>query len=214
MLDDLDKELERRGHRHVRYADDSNIYVRSERAGQRVMESINRFITEKLKLRVNQGKSAVAKAGIRKFLGFSFTSEKEPRRRIALPALNRFRERVRGLTRRTRTVGTDRVIEDLSRYLIGWREYFGYSETPSVLRDLDSWIRRRLRCFVWTQWKRGRTRHAELCRLGVNRVMAAQAAGSAHGSWRLSHSPALTAALPNAYFDALGLPRLTVRRSA
>jgi len=214
VLDDLDKELARRGHRFVRYADDCNIYVRSERAGQRVMESVSSFLTKKLKLKVNREKSAVAKVGKRGFLGFSFLNPKEPKRRIAPKAIRRFKERVRGLTRRTRGVSTGQMAKELTTYLIGWRGYFAYCETPSVLRGLDSWTRRRLRCVVWKQWKRGTTRFAELRKRDVNRHLAAKAAGSAHGPWNLSRSPALSFALPNAYFDALGLPTLTARRIA
>ena len=200
--------MERRGHRFVRYADDCNIYVRSERAGRRVMESITGFITKKLKPKVNQGKSAVARPGKRKFLGFSFTAGREPRRRVAPAALARCKERLRDLTRRTRTVGLDGMVKELSEYLRGWKGYFGYCQTPSVLRDLDSWIRRRLRCVAWKQWKRGRKRYAELRTRGVRKELAAQTAGSTHGPWRISRSPALSYALPNAFFDALELPRL------
>jgi RNA-directed DNA polymerase len=214
VLDELDKELERRGHHYVRYADDSNIYVRSERAGQRVMEGLSRFITKKLKLRVNKAKSAVAPVGKRTFLGFSVTGGKEPRRRIAPQALARFKARVRKLTRRTRGVGMEQMVEQVARYLVGWRGYFAYCETPTVLERLDSWIRRRLRCVVWKHWKRGRRRFAELRQRGVGTYLAACSAGSAHGPWRLSHSRALTVALPNAYFDTLGLPRLGNRKIA
>jgi RNA-directed DNA polymerase len=214
VLDDLDKELERRGHRFVRYADDCNIYVKSERAGQRVMESVSSFLVKKLKLRVNGEKSAVAKVGERGFLGFSFLNRKEPKRRIAPKAIRRFKERVRGLTRRTRGISIGRMVEQLGTYLIGWRGYFAYCETPSVLGNLDSWVRRRLRCVVWKQWKRGRTRFAELRKRDVNRNLAAKTAGSAHGPWNVSRSPALSVALPNVYFDSLGLPTLAARRIA
>jgi len=213
VLDELDKELERRGHHYVRYADDSNIYVRSERAGQRVMEGLSRFITKKLKLRVNKAKSAVAPVGKRTFLGFSVTGGKEPRRRIAPQALARYKARVRKLTRRTRGVGMEQMVEQVARYLVGWRGYFAYCETPTVLERLDSWIRRRLRCVVWKHWKRGRRRFAELRQRGVGIYLAACSAGSAHGPWRLSHSRALTVALPNAYFDTLGLPRMSAKVS-
>ncbi len=172
------------------------------------MESITGFITKKLKLQVNQAKSAVARPGKRKFLGFSFTAGREPRRRIAPAALDRCKERVRDLTRRTRTVGLEGMVKELSEYLTGWKGYFGYCQTPSVLLDLDSWIRRRLRCVAWKQWKRGRKRYAELRRRGVRKELAAQTAGSTHGPWRISRSPALSYALPNTFFDALGLPRL------
>lgn len=208
MLDDLDRELERRGLRFVRYADDCNIYVRSERAGQRVMESICRFITKKLKLKVNQDKSAVARPWDRKFLGFTFTRSKQPRRRIAPKSILRFKKRVRELTKRNRGVNLERMIQQLARYLTGWRGYFGFCETRSVLATLDSWIRRRLRCFVWKQWKRGKTRFAELRKRGVGKHLAAQTAGSRKGLWHLSRSPALSIALPGAYFESLGLPKL------
>jgi len=145
MLDVLDKELETRGLNFVRYADDCNIYVRSQRAGERVMASIDRFLTGRLKLRVNKAKSAVARPGKRKFLGFSFTSGTQPRRRIAPQSLARFRSRVRELTRRTRGRSLAQIVKELSVYLIGWRGYFGFCETPSVLRNLDQWTRRRLR---------------------------------------------------------------------
>ena len=210
VLDELDRELERRGFRFVRYADDSNIYVRSRRAGQRVMESISRFITSKLKLKVNTHKSAVARPWERKFLGFSFTAARTPQRRIAPKALGRFKERVRKLTRRTRGVSIERMAEDLVRYLRGWRGYFGRCQTPSVLDGLDGWLRRRLRSVIWKQWKRGPVRFAELRKRDVNEDLAARTAGSPHGPWRLANSPALSLALPNAYFDSLGIPRLTV----
>jgi RNA-directed DNA polymerase len=212
VLDELDRELERRGHRFVRYADDCNIYVRSLRAGQRVMNSIRSFITKKLKLKVNSEKSAVARPGERKFLGFSFTWDREPKRRIAPKAVIRFKERVRELTRRTRGVSLAAMAEELGQYLTGWRSYFGFCQTPSVLHSLDKWTRRRLRSVVWKQWRRGRTRFAELRERGVGADLAAQTAGSGHGPWRLSNSPALSLALPNALFDGLGLPRLTAGR--
>ena len=211
VLDEFDRELERRGLRFARYADDSNIYVRSRRAGERVMESMTRFITTKLKLKVNELKSAVARPWERKFLGFSFTANREPKRRIAPKAVVRFKERVRELTSRTRGVSTERMAEELSRYLRGWLGYFGKCETPSVLKGLEQWTRRRLRSAIWRQWKRGSTKYAELRQRGVNRDLAAKTAGSGHGPWRLADSPGLHIALPNAYFDSLGIPRLTVR---
>jgi RNA-directed DNA polymerase len=214
MLDDLDRELTRRGLRFARYADDSNIYVRSERAGLRVMESVTRFLATKLKLKVNQAKSAVARPWQRKFLGFSFTIHREPRRRVAPQALDRFKERIRVLTRRTRGVRVQQMVDQLRRYLIGWRGYFSFASTPSVFRDLDSWVRRRLRSVVWKQWKYGRVRFAELRKRGVSKNLAAQTAGSAHGPWRISRSPALHVALPGAFFDSLGLSRILVRREA
>jgi len=210
VLDELDRELEQRGLRFVRYADDCNIYVRSQRAGERVMESITRFLTVKLKLKVNQQKSAVAQPWVRKFLGFSFTSAGIPKRRIAPKAVDRFKKRIRELTSRTRGVSIERMAEELSCYLRGWLGYFGKCETPSVLERLEQWMRRRLRSAIWKQWKRGTVRFAKLRQRGVNKDLAAQTAGSAHGPWRLANSPALSIALPNAYFDSLGIPRLRV----
>lgn len=212
VLDEFDRELERRGLRFARYADDSNIYVRSRRAGERVMASITRFIRTKLKLKVNEQKSAVARPWERKFLGFSFTANREPKRRLAPKAVIRFKEKVRELTRRTRGVSIERMAEELAQYLRGWIGYFGKCQTPSVLEDLEKWLRRRLRSVIWKQWKRGPVRFAELRKRGVGKDLAAQTAGSAHGPWRLANSPALTFALPNAYFDSLGIPRLTGRR--
>jgi RNA-directed DNA polymerase len=189
-----------------------NVYVRSRRAGERVMESITRFITMQLKLKVNQQKSAVARPWERKFLGFSFTNAGVPKRRIAPKAVDRFKERVRELTRRRKGVSIERMAEDLTRYLRGWIGYFGKCETPSVLQGLEKWFRRRLRSAIWTQWKRGTVRFAELRQRGVGRELAAKTAGSAHGPWRLADSPGLHLALPIAYFDSLGIPRLTVGR--
>jgi RNA-directed DNA polymerase len=213
MLDDLDRELEGRGLRFVRYADDCNIYVRSGRAGERVMQSITRFITGKLKLKVNESKSAVARPAERKFLGFSFTSGRQPKRRIAPKSLLRFKKRIRELTKRNRGVSLERMVEELAQYLVGWRGYFGFCQTPTVLRDLDSWIRRRLRCFQWKQWRRGTTRFAELRKRGASKDQAATSAGSARGPWHLSLSPTLNLALPSAYFDSLGLPKLNETRN-
>jgi RNA-directed DNA polymerase len=213
MLDVLDKELETRGLNFVRYADDCNVYVRSQRAGERVMASVEGFLTNRLKLKVNKAKSAVARPSKRKFLGFSFMYGKEPRRRIAPQSLTRFRSRIRELTRRTRGNSLAQIVKELSVYLIGWRGYFGFCETPSVLRELDQQIRRRLRAVAWKQWKRGSTRFAALRRCGVGRVLAAQSAGSPHGPWRLSNSPALAIALSNAFFTALGLASLAVAKA-
>jgi RNA-directed DNA polymerase len=213
MLDVLDQELEKRGHRFVRYADDCNIYVRSQKAGERVMAGIEKFLAKRLKLKINRGKSAVARPNVRKFLGFSFTSERQPRRRIAPQALARFKARVRELTRRTRGRSLGQIVKELSIYLIGWRGYFGFCQTPSVLRTLDEWTRRRMRAIAWKQWKRGSTRFAELRRCGVGRDLAAQTAGSPHGPWRLANSPALTIAMPIAFFRSLGLASVAALRT-
>jgi RNA-directed DNA polymerase len=206
LLDRLDRELERRGHRFVRYADDANIYVKSERAGNRVMASVSQFLARKLRLTVNAEKSAVARPWERTFLGFTFTAKGKPKRRIAPQALQRFKARIRTYTNRTRGTSLTRTIRELRVYLVGWRNYFGFCEIRSILKELDSWIRRRLRCMLWKQW--GRRRYRELRRRGVSQDLAWNTAKSAHGPWRLSRSPALSFALPATYFASLGLPRL------
>jgi RNA-directed DNA polymerase len=208
VLDELDRELERRGHRFVRYADDCNIYVRSERAGQRVMESVTRFITQKLKLKVNEAKSAVARPQRRKFLGFSFTAGRAARRVIAPKAVDRFKQRIREITRRAKSVSIETTMEELAPYMRGWRSYFGFCETPAVLVSLTGWVRRRLRCALWRQWKTVRRRRAALLALGVRPPMAANMAGSGHGPWYLALTKALNVGLSKAYFKSLGLPSL------
>jgi len=209
VLDQLDHELERRGHRFVRYADDCNIYVRSERAGRRLMEGITAFLEGKLKLRVNREKSAVARPWERKFLGFSFTNGITPKRRIAPKALLRFKTRIRTLTRRTRGISLETMVRELGRYLQGWQSYFGFCQTPTVLDRLNQWIRRRLRSAAWKKWRSGKRRYAQLRRLGLGRDLAARTAGTQKGPWRLSRTQALSYAMPSTYFDQLGLPSLT-----
>ena len=208
VLDELDQELERRGHRFVRYADDSNIYVRSERAGQRVMESITRFITQKLQLKVNEAKSAVARPQERKFLGFSFSAGPEVKRVIAPKALDRFKRRVREITRRAKGVSMEKTIEELAPYMRGWRSYFGFCETPVVLIYLTRWVRLRLRAAMWRQWKTPRRRREALIELGVRERLAINTAGSGLGPWYLAKALALSVGLSNAYFKSLGLPSL------
>jgi RNA-directed DNA polymerase len=209
LLDGLDRELESRGHLFVRYADDSNIYVRSKRAGHRVMQSITRFLSSRLKLAVNEAKSAVGRPWDRKFLGFTF-SRRDLGVRISDAAVKRFKERVKTITSRTRGRRIERITEEISRYLLGWKGYFGFAEVHSPLKELDSWIRRRLRCYLWKQWGRGGYR--ELRKRGVSRDLAWNTAKSAHGPWRFSRSPALVFALPADYFVSLGVPRLYIRR--
>jgi RNA-directed DNA polymerase len=208
VRDELDRELERRKHRFVRYADDCNIYVRSRRAGQRVMMNVTRFLTRRLQLRVNEAKSAVARAETREFLGFSFSHNKEPQRRIAPKALLRCKQKIRELTRRTRGIRLEQMTKELAAYLRGWKSYFGYCQTPSLLQTLDHWIRHRLRSMIWKQWKRGPRGYRKLRQLGVGSDLAAQTAGSPLGPWRLGSRPALQYALPIAYFASLGLPQL------
>jgi RNA-directed DNA polymerase len=208
VLDELDRELERRGHRFVRYADDCNLYVRSERAGQRVMESVTQFITKKLKLKVNEAKSAVARPQERKFLGFSFTAGPEVKRVIAPKALDRFKRRVREITRRTKGVSMKATMDELAPYMRGWRGYFGFCETPEVLIRLTRWVRLRLRAAMWRQWKTPRRRRAALLELGVRERLANNTAGSGLGPWYLARAKALSVGLSNAYFKSLGLPSL------
>src|SRR6266540_4133589 len=167
-----------------------------------------------MRVKVNKAKSAVAKPRVRKFLGFSFTGGTEPRRRLSPQAIARFKAKVRELTRRTRGASLPQTVKELSIYLVGWRGYFGFCQTPSVLRALDQWTRRRLRAIAWKQWKRGHTRFAELRRCGVGRDLAAQTAGSPHGPWRLANSPALTIAMPIVFFGSLGLPSVAKPRTA
>src|SRR6202158_4039671 len=211
VLDELDRELECRGHRFVRYADDCNIYVRSERAGQRVMESISRFITQKLKLKVNEAKSAVARPQERKFLGFSFTAGPGIKRTIAPKSLERFKRRIREITRRAKGVSIKTTMEELVPYMRGWCGYFGFCETPEVLIALTRWVRLRLRAALWRQWKTPRRRRAALIALRISGELL-NTAGSGRGPWNIARSKALSVGLSNAYFKLLGLPTLVETR--
>jgi RNA-directed DNA polymerase len=213
VLDELDRELERRGHRFVRYADDCNIYVRSERAGHRVMQSVTRFIEGRLKLKINVEKSAVARPWDRSFLGFTFKNELDFPRRIADKAVARFKHRVRELTARHRGITLERMIHEMTSYLQGWAIYFGLSQAHE-LQSLDSWIRRRLRCVAWVQWKTPRRRYHELRRLGVSERMAFAAILSPKGPWRLSLTEALHRSLTKARFRRLGLPTMAFLEKA
>ena len=208
VLDELDRELERRGHHFVRYADDCNIYVRSQRAGQRLMRGLIRLLEGKLKLKVNREKSAVARPWERKFLGFSFTNGTMPKRRIAPKAVLRFQARIRVLTRRTRGISLEKMVRDVTRYLQGWQGYFGFCQTPTVLDRFNKWIRRRLRSAACKQWRTGKTRYARLRKLDLSHDLAARTAGHQWGPWRLSRTQALSYAMPATYFDSLGLPLL------
>ena len=187
---------------------DCNIYVRSERAGQRVMKSVTRFIAQKLKLKVNGTKSAVARPQERKFLGFSFNAGPEVKRVIAPKALDRFKARIREITRRAKGVSIETTIAELAPYLRGWRGYFGFCETPEVLVYLTRWVRLRLRAALWRQWKTPRRRRAALLQLGVRPRLASNTAGSGRGPWYLARAKALSVGLSNAYFKSLGLPTL------
>ena len=205
VLDELDKELEKRGHRFVRYADDSNIYVKSTRAGERVMKSVARFITEKLRLKVNEAKSAVDKPSERKFLGYSFTEETPPKLKISHKSLKRFKDRIREITNRNRGISLAQLVKELMEYVRGWMGYYRYSQTPSILEQLSSWIRRRIRCFIWKQWKTARNRASELIKRGVREDLAHSA-----GIWAASRNSALHCALSNSYMARIGILPLTL----
>jgi RNA-directed DNA polymerase len=207
MLDILDRELERRGHRFVRYADDCNIYVRSKRAGSRVLRSISQYLSRHLKLLVNETKSAVGRPWKRQFLGFTFSSRLN--RRISYKSIKRFKKRIRGITCRIRGRRIKVIVKELRRFMLGWQAYFNFTEVRYILKELDSWVKRRLRCYLWKQW--GRRGYRELRKLGVSRDLAWNTAKSAHGPWRLSRSPGLAFALTAKYFASLGLPRLFVK---
>jgi RNA-directed DNA polymerase len=208
LLDDLDKELERRGHRFCRYADDCNIYVQTQRAGERVMGSVTRFLTERLRLKVNASKSAVGRPKDRKFLGFRFTRGKSIKRAIAPKSLSRFKERIRELTTRHCGRSVDDVVKPLSRYLHGWGGYYGFCQTPSVLKALDGWIRRRLRALLWQQWRTWKNRTRKLQSFGVPRGRAAEAASSSRGPWAMATHPVVQEALTVKFFADLGVPQL------
>ena len=211
MLDDLDKELEKRGHKFVRYADDCNIYIKTQRAGERVMESVKGFLEKKLKLKVNPQKSKVDKAQRVKFLGFSFYKYKgEMLIRVAGRSLERFREKLRRLTKRTRSGKLEDIIQATNTYTVGWIGYYRQANTPSVYEELDGWIRRRLRQMIWKRWKRGTTRYRELVRLGVPKRWAQEGAGGT-SPWHMSASPVINQALSNGYFRNLGLKSIKVR---
>ncbi len=205
VLDELDKEMERRGLRFVRYADDCNVYLRSERAAANAFENLTAFIEGKLKLKVNRSKSAVGRPWERKFLGFSFVWGKSAKRRIAPKALAKAKARIRDLTKKGR-FNFETVMDKLNRYLTGWLGYFRFCQTPRVLNELEEWTRRRLRCLIWKHWKRGTTRFDELVKRGADRVEAAKLAGSSHGPWRSSRTPLMHVVFPKAWFSSHGLP--------
>ncbi|MFO7152286.1 MAG: reverse transcriptase domain-containing protein, partial [Bacillota bacterium] len=212
LLDELDKELEKRGHKFVRYADDCNIYVKSKRAGERVMESIRKFLRERLKLKINEQKSAVDRPWKLKFLGFSMHKAKEGRIliRLAPQTIERVKTKIREITARNKPVSITERIERLNTYLGGWMGYFALAETPSVFKDLDGWMRRRLRMCLWKQWKRVRTRYRELLALGLPERVVHEFANARKGPWRMAHGP-MNRALGNAYWQSQGLTSLIER---
>jgi len=205
LLDELDKELESRGHKFCRYADDCNIYVRSQLAGERVMKSLKDYLEKKLKLKVNEEKSKVGRPWKRKFLGFSVTSEKKTRIRIAEKAIKRVKDKVRERLKSGRGKSLEETIQGLRVYLKGWINYFKLTETVSILEELDGWIRRKLRKIIWEQMKSPWTRTRELMNRGIGEEMARKTAWSRKGAWRNSHTQAMCIAYPNQYFEGMGL---------
>jgi RNA-directed DNA polymerase len=206
MLDDFDKELEKRGLRFARYADDCNIYVKTERAGQRVMEATVKYLTRRLKLKVNQQKSAVDNPWNRKFLGFTFTKGKEPGR-IAVheSRIKRFKDKIRGLTKKMRGLmiadSIQKMIMPITR---GWANYFGIANERGIFENLDGWIRRKIRGILWRQWKKPRTRYKRLKALGLQEATAKRTAYSSKGPWRMARTYGMHKALSNSRIEEMG----------
>lgn len=206
LLDDLDKELERRGHKFCRYADDCNIYVRTEKAGMRVLESITRYLERKLKLKVNRDKSKVTRPWRSKYLGYSMTVHKKPKLKAAVESIKRLKKKLKIEFRKGRGQNLKRFIEaELNLTLRGWINYFQLSEVKEVFEELDGWIRRRLRCIIWRQWKRPKTRYKKLRARGLTEEQARKSAGNGRGAWWNSGAPHMNEAFPKRYFDSLGL---------
>jgi RNA-directed DNA polymerase len=208
LLDEVDRELERRGHRFVRYADDCNVYVRSPRAGERVLQAL-RGCYARLALKVNESKTAVAEVWGRKFLGYCLyaTSAGEVKRAVSNQAMHKLRERIRELTRRQGR-SLEQIAGDLRGYVPGWKAYFRLAQTPKVMRELDEWLRHRLCAVRLKQWRRGTTMFRELRALGASVDLAARIAGNARRWWRNSRM-GLNRVMPIAYFDRLGVPRFS-----
>lgn len=214
LLTDLDKELERRGHAFCRYADDCNIYVKSKMAGERIMASITGFLSEKLKLTVNAAKSAVASPWERKFLGYSLTWHKAPKLRIAPSSLQRLEGKIREVLKGARGRSLSHTVSELNSILRGWAAYFKLTETKRALEEIDGWLRRKLRCILWRQWKRPYTRGKNLMKAGLTEERAFRSAFNQRGPWWNSGASHMNQAFRKAYFDRLGLVSLldTTRR--
>ncbi len=212
LLDELDKELERRGHKFCRYADDCNVYVKSQKAGERVKASITAWLAKRLKLKVNEAKSAAEYISRRKFLGYSMTQDREPRLKPAAAAITRLKGKIRELFRKARGRNVEKFIkEDLNNLLRGWADYFKLSQVKMVFEELDGWIRRKLRSLIWRQWKKPKTRCRKLISLGLKPEHAQKSAGNGRGPWWNSAHAHMVIALPNKYFDQLGLIKLQSR---
>jgi RNA-directed DNA polymerase len=208
LLDELDKELERRGHKFCRYADDCNIYVRSRQAGERVMASVTEFLEKRLRLKVNLEKSAVARPWERKFLGYSMTWHKQPRLKVAGSSIERLKAKVRAIFREGRGRSLSQVIKELNSLLRGWMQYFRLAEVKGIFEELDGWIRRKLRCLIWLHWKRPKTRAKELIKRGLEKLRAWKSAYNGRGSWWNAGASHLNEAFPKSFFDRLGLVSL------
>ena len=208
LLDELDKELERRGHKFCRYADDCNIYVRSRQAGERVKASVTEFLEKRLRLKVNPEKSTVARPWERKFLGYSMTWQKQPRLKVAEGSIERLKAKVRGIFREGRGRSLSRVIKELNTLLRGWMQYFRLAEVKGIFEELDGWIRRKLRCLIWLQWKRPKTRTKELIKRGLEKLRAWKSASNGRGSWWNAGASHMNEAFPKSFFDRLGLVSL------
>jgi RNA-directed DNA polymerase len=208
LLDELDKELERRGHRFCRYADDCNRSVRSRQAGERVMASVTEFLEKRLRLKVNREKSAVARPWERKFLGYSMTWHKQPRLKVAESSIKRLKAKVRVIFREGRGRSLSQVIKELNALLRGWMQYFRLAKVKGIFDELDSWIRRRLRCLIWLRWKRPKTRAKELIKRGLEKLRAWKSAGNGRGSWWNAGASHMNEAFPKSFFDRSGLVSL------
>jgi len=211
LLDELDKELESRGHAFCRYADDCNIYVASRRAGERVMESVSQFLEKRLRLKLNKDKSSVDRPWKRKFLGYSMTSEKQPRLKVAPGSEARLRVKLKVIFKRGRGRSVGQVIEDMKKLLVGWSNYFKLAEVKNVFERLDEWVRRRMRCILWRQWKRTRTRAKNLIKRGLPKDRAWKSATNGRGPWWNAGASHMNHAFPKSYFDHLGLVSLLNR---
>lgn len=205
LLDELDKELEGRGHKFCRYADDCNIYVRSKAAGERVLKSVTEFLSKRLRLKVNAAKSAVARPWERKFLGYSMTWHKQPRLKVAAESVKRLKAKIRTIFREGRGRSLRKVIEDLNQSLRGWMNYFRLAAVKNVFEELDGWLRRKLRCLLWRQWKRNFTRAKNLMKRGLEKLRAWKSATNGHGAWWNAGVSHMNEAFPKSFFDRQGL---------
>ena len=208
LLDELDKELEGRGHRFCRYADDCNIYVATRTSGERVMASITRYLTERLKLTVNQAKSAVDRPWKRSFLSYSMTWHRKPRLTVAKKAVSRFKANLKTIFRQGRGKNIQTTVKEMTPKLRGWIIYFRHSEVKGIFEELDGWLRRKLRRILWKQWKRPYTRAKNLMRRGLSEATAWRSATNGHGPWWNAGAAHMNKAVPKSYFDKLGLVSL------